>query len=56
MLGINIMSKSALSLMSVGVVGLSWIFWKIHRTLSNSAPLGYEDDAGFHFGAPVKEE
>jgi len=50
------MTKSTLSLVSVGVVGLSWLLARLQRKLSDSAPLGYEDEGGFHFGAPMNKE
>jgi hypothetical protein len=49
------MSKSILSLLGIGVIGLSWILIRIRSSIKDSAPLGYEDEAGFHFGAPMKK-
>ena len=50
------MSTRNFSLLAVGVAGLSWVFVKIRRSFTNSAPLGYEDEAGFHFGTPLKKK
>jgi len=49
------MTKSTLSLLGIGVAGLSWILAKIRFSVKDSVPLGYEDEAGFHFGAPLKK-
>jgi len=49
------MSKSTLFLLGIGVVALIWILLKIRSSMKDSAPLGYEDEAGFHFGAPLKK-
>lgn len=32
--------------------GALWIMHKLRVLLDRSAPLGYEDDEGFHFGNP----
>ncbi len=50
------MSKSTFSVVGIGALGLSWVVMKIRRSLTKSAPMGYEDDAGFHFGAPPKDK
>jgi hypothetical protein len=50
------MTKSTLSFLGIGVAGLSWILIKIRNTINDSVPLGYEDEAGFHFGAPMKKK
>jgi len=50
------MSNSTLSLVGVGALALIWVVMKIRRLLTKSAPMGYENDAGFHFGDPPKEE
>jgi hypothetical protein len=50
------MSKSTLSLLIAGVVGLSWILLRIRSSVKDPAPLGYQDEAGFHFGAPLKKK
>jgi hypothetical protein len=31
---------------------IGWIVNKVRTTIATKAPLGYEDEAGFHFGAP----
>jgi hypothetical protein len=49
------MSKSTLSLLGIGVVGLIWIVVKVRSSFKDSAPLGYEDEAGFHFGPPLNK-
>ena len=50
------MSKSTLSVFGIGLVGLSWILVKIRNSIKGSAPVGYQDEAGFHFGAPLNKE
>jgi hypothetical protein len=50
------MTKSTQAFLGIGVVGLSWILMKIRSSIKNSVPLGYEDEAGFHFGVPMKKE
>jgi hypothetical protein len=50
------MSKSTLLLVGLGLIGLSWILMRIRGSVKDPAPLGYEDEAGFHFGAPLKKK
>jgi hypothetical protein len=50
------MSKSTLLLLAIGVVGLVWILFRIRSSIKDSAPLGYEDEAGFHFGVPMNKK
>jgi hypothetical protein len=53
------MSKNTLSIAAIGVVGLgcvSWVVRKIRGSLKNRAPMGYEDEDGFHFGAPMQHK
>jgi hypothetical protein len=50
------MTKSTLSLLGLAAMGLSWIMLKIRSSIKNSAPLGYQDEAGFHFGAPLRKK
>jgi hypothetical protein len=49
------MSKSTISLLGLGVVALSWVVTRIRKSFRNSAPVGYEDEAGFHFGPPLEK-
>jgi hypothetical protein len=53
------MSKNTLSYVAFGVVGLGCVGWVVRRiagVLRNTAPIGYEDEEGFHFGAPMQKK
>lgn len=41
-----------LTLVLFGVVGYAFVALKMMRAVSE-APLGYEDEAGFHYGKPT---
>jgi hypothetical protein len=50
------MTISTLALAGISAFALIWLVMTIRRLLGKSAPMGYEDDAGFHLGDPPKEE
>ena len=55
----NINGMSTLSLVAIGLVILTcvgWIAMRIRVSIRNPAPVGYEDEHGFHFGAPMEKE
>ena len=47
----NNINKVSFSLLAVFAVLAAAIMAKIRATIDEQAPVGYEDESGFHFGA-----
>lgn len=54
MLGMdNTLNKAAtISLMTIATLVIAAVAAKIRATVNAQMPVGYEDEAGFHFGSP----
>jgi hypothetical protein len=52
----NNLNKATFPLLALMSVVIAAIAAKIHATVNAQAPVGYEDENGFHFGAPTFEE
>ncbi|MGA2748161.1 MAG: hypothetical protein ABSG59_05230 [Verrucomicrobiota bacterium] len=48
----NNINKASVSLLAMAALVIAAIAAKIHATVEAQAPLGYEDETGFHFGNP----
>jgi hypothetical protein len=46
------MNKGTLSFVALMVAVALRLIHKFRASVSQTAPLGYEDESGFHFGAP----
>jgi hypothetical protein len=46
------MSKISITVVVLGGIVVGCFLAKIRASLRKGAPLGYEDEGGFHFGAP----
>ncbi len=46
------MSKVSLTWMVLGLIAGGWFLERIRASFRDEAPLGYQDEGGFHFGAP----
>lgn len=56
MLNIKVMTKGMSAVAASIALSILRLIHKIRRGLSSTAPVGYEDEAGFHFGAPSWKE
>jgi hypothetical protein len=52
----NNVNKATVSLLAMASLVIAAIAAKIHATINAQAPVGYEDENGFHFGAPGFKE
>ena len=48
----NNINKASVSVLAMAALVIAAIAAKIHATVDAQAPVGYEDEAGFHFGNP----
>lgn len=48
----NTLNKATLSLLSIATLIMAAIAAKVRATVDAQAPVGYEDEEGFHFGNP----
>jgi hypothetical protein len=46
----NNINKASVSLLAMAALVIAAIAAKIRATIDTQAPVGYEDEAGFHFG------
>jgi len=46
------MNKGDVCLIVLAGLVTLWVFNKARTSIARTAPLGYEDEKGFHFGAP----
>jgi hypothetical protein len=47
------MNKGTTSFVALVVAVALWVIHKLRVSVDRSAPLGYEDESGFHFGVPT---
>jgi len=47
------MNKGTLSFVALMVAVALRVLHKLRESAAQSAPLGYEDETGFHFGIPT---
>ena len=50
------MIKGTISFAALWVTMALWVIHKLRVLAEKTAPVGYEDEAGFHFGAPTCEK
>jgi hypothetical protein len=48
----NNINKASVSLLAMAALVIAAIAAKVRATVESQAPVGYEDEAGFHFGNP----
>jgi hypothetical protein len=48
----NNINKASVSLLAMAALVLAAIAAKVRATVDAQAPVGYEDENGFHFGSP----
>ena len=48
----NNINKASVSLLALAALVIAAIAAKVRATVESQAPVGYEDEAGFHFGNP----
>ena len=46
------MNKGTVSFVAIMVAVVLRVLHKLRQSAARSVPLGYEDESGFHFGAP----
>jgi hypothetical protein len=46
------MTKGHISIVTLAMTATLWFIHKLQVFADRSAPLGYEDESGFHFGVP----
>ena len=46
------MNKGAVCFVVLAALVTVWIINKVRTSIAKTPPLGYEDEAGFHFGVP----
>jgi hypothetical protein len=48
----NNINKATFSILAIATVIIAAIAAKVRATANAQAPVGYEDESGFHFGSP----
>jgi hypothetical protein len=48
----NNINKASVSLLAMATLVIAALAAKVRSTVDSQAPLGYEDESGFHFGNP----
>jgi hypothetical protein len=48
----NNINKASVSLLALAALVIAAIAAKVRATVESQAPVGYEDETGFHFGTP----
>jgi hypothetical protein len=51
----NNINKASVSLLAMAALVCAAIAAKVRATVDSQAPVGYEDEEGFHFGNPLGE-
>jgi hypothetical protein len=51
----NNINKASVSLLALAALVVAAVAAKVRATVESQAPVGYEDEAGFHFGNPAGE-
>jgi hypothetical protein len=51
----NNINKASVSLLAMAALVIAALAAKVRATVESQAPVGYEDETGFHFGAPGGE-
>jgi hypothetical protein len=51
----NNVNKASLSLLALAALVIAAVAAKVRATVESQAPVGYEDEEGFHFGFPNRE-
>jgi hypothetical protein len=46
----NNINKASVSLLAMAALVIAAVAAKVRATIETQAPVGYEDEAGFHFG------
>lgn len=49
----NSINKASVSLLAIAALVIAAIAAKVRATVDAQAPVGYEDESGFHFGNPT---
>jgi hypothetical protein len=48
------MNKGIVYLVMLAALVILWVTNKARTSIAKTAPLGYEDEEGFHFGVPSR--
>ena len=48
----NNVNKASVSMLAMAALVIAAIAAKVRATVESQAPVGYEDETGFHFGNP----
>jgi hypothetical protein len=51
----NNINKASVSLLAMAALVIAAVAAKVRATVESQAPVGYEDETGFHFGSPNGE-
>jgi hypothetical protein len=51
----NNVNKASVSMLAMAALVIAAIAAKVRATVESQAPVGYEDETGFHFGGPSGE-
>jgi hypothetical protein len=51
----NNVNKASVSLLAMAALVIAAIAAKVRATVESQAPVGYEDETGFHIGTPSGE-
>jgi hypothetical protein len=51
----NNVNKASVSLLAMAALVIAAVAAKVRATVDSQAPVGYEDENGFHFGNPLGE-
>jgi hypothetical protein len=51
----NNVNKASLSLLALAALVIAAVAAKVRATVESQAPVGYEDENGFHFGFPSRD-
>ena len=50
------MNKGVVYIVALAALVTFWIINKVRTSIAKTAPRGYEDEEGFHFGVPSMDK